>query len=108
MPTFDELKDLAQHDPECFEQLRVKLIEDSICHSPKRLQRRLRGLQFTIEARRRVASNPIKVLLDIQGMMYDSLLGLQQVLCRKKDPSESAVRTKTCALSFRRSPSPKN
>ena len=30
MPTFDELKDLAQRDPEGFESLRTELIEDCI------------------------------------------------------------------------------
>lgn len=86
MPTFDELKDLAQRDPEAFEKLRQELIDDSIFSSSKRLQHRLRGLQFTIEARRRVARSPMKALLDLQGMMYDSVLSLQQVVRRKKEP----------------------
>ncbi|MEP1216625.1 MAG: DUF3135 domain-containing protein [Marinobacter sp.] len=108
MPNFDELKDLAQRDPEAFEKLREELIDDSICSSSKRLQRRLRGLQFTIEARRRVARSPMKALLDLQGMMYDSVLSLQQVVRRKKEPSESTVRKNNGVLPFRTSNSSKD
>jgi len=108
MPAFDELKDLAQRDPEAFEKLREELIDDSICSSSKRLQRRLRGLQFTIEARRRVAGSPMKALLDIQGMMYDSVLRLRHVVRRKKGPPESSVRKNKGILSFRTSTSSKD
>lgn len=80
MPTFDELKDLARRDPEGFEVLRTNLIDDFINHSPERNRRRLRGRQFVIDARRQVAGTPMKALLDIQTMMYDSLLGLRQSL----------------------------
>lgn len=103
MPTFDELRDLAQRDPEGFEILRAKLIEDCICRSSGCDQRRLRGLQFVIEARRRVAGSPMQALLGIQAMMYDSLLGLQQALLVQKRPSESLVPTSAQVLDFRRS-----
>ncbi|MBL3827318.1 MULTISPECIES: DUF3135 domain-containing protein [Marinobacter] len=108
MPTFDELKYLAHRDPEAFEKLRQELIDDSIFSSSKRLQHRLRGLQFTIDARRRIASSPIKALLDIQRMMYDSILSLQQVVRCKKEPSESAVRKPKGVLLFRISNSSKD
>ncbi|MBW4934974.1 DUF3135 domain-containing protein [Marinobacter sp. F4206] len=86
MPTFDELKDLAQRDPAGFEVLRAEAIEDCIRRSSECNQRRLRGLQFVIEARRRVAGSPMKALLDIQAMMYESLLGLQQALLDQQRP----------------------
>ncbi len=50
MPTFNELKELAQRDPEGFEVFRAALIEDCIRRSSVSNQRRLRGLQFVIEA----------------------------------------------------------
>lgn len=102
MPTFDELKELARRDPEGFEVLRAKLIDDFIRQSPRRLQRRLRGRQFAIEARRRLAGSPMKALLDMQAMMYDSLLGLQQTLRGQKPPSESSAPRETHILPFRR------
>ncbi len=105
MPTFDELRELAQRDPEGFERLRAALIEDCIRRSSVCNQRRLRGLQFVIEARRQVAGSPMKALLDIQAMMYDSLLGLQQVLLFQKRPSEPPAPTSARVLHFRRSQS---
>lgn len=80
IPSFDALRDLAERDPEGFEALRAKLIDDCIRRSSTRNHRRLRGLQFVIEARRRIARSPMAALLDLQAMMYDSLLGLQHAL----------------------------
>lgn len=103
MPTFDELRDLAQRDPEGFEVLRAKLIHDCISQSSRSNQRRLRGMQFVIEARRRVAGSPMKALLDIQAMMYDSFLDLQQALLAQQSSSEPSVATSARILEFRRS-----
>ncbi|MEP1214882.1 MAG: DUF3135 domain-containing protein [Marinobacter sp.] len=101
MPTFDELKDLARRDPEGFERLRAELIEDCIRRCSECNQRRLRGLQFVIEARRRVARSPMKALLDIQGMMYDSLIGLQQALLAQKPSCASPLPKNAKVLHFR-------
>lgn len=103
MPTFDELKDLAKRDPKGFERLRTELIEDCIGHSSPSNQRRLKGLQFMIEARRLVASNPMKSLLAIQSMMHESLSRLQQALLAHQLPDEPAVPTSGRILPFRRS-----
>lgn len=103
MPTFDELRDLAQRDPEGFEVLRAELIEDCIRNSSASSQRRLRGLQFVIESRRRIAGSPMKALLDIQTMMYNSLFGLQQVLLAQQRPSVPSLPTNARVLDFRRS-----
>lgn len=104
MPTFDELKDLAQRDPEAFERLRKELIEACICKSSAHIQRRLRGLQFVIEARRRVAGSPMKALLDIQSMMYDSLLSLQQTLLDQKHPGALPAPKSARVLRFQTPP----
>lgn len=101
MPTFDELKELAQRDPEGFERLRAAAIEDCIRHSSECNQRRLRGLQFVIEARRRMAGSPMKALLDIQAMMYDSILGLQQALVAQRRPCAPMTPTSARVLRFR-------
>jgi hypothetical protein len=103
MPTFEELRDLARRDPEGFEVLRGKLIDDCIRQSSSRNQRRLLGIQFVIDGRRRVASSPMKALLDIQAMMYESFLSLQQALKVQPCPSESSVPTGARVLPFRRS-----
>lgn len=88
MPTFDELKDLAQRDTEGFERLRSELIEDYINRCSPENQRRLKGLQFVIEAKRLIADNPKKALVQIQAMMYESLLSLQQTLVARQPPSD--------------------
>lgn len=100
IPTFDELKDLAERDPAAFETLRADLIDDCIRRSSVRNQRRLRGLQFVIEARRRVARSPMAALLDIQSMMYDSLLGLQQALLGQQQPCASPAPASARVLPF--------
>lgn len=102
MPTFDELMDLAQRDPEGFETLRAELIEDCIRRSSGCNERRLRGLQFVIEARRRVASSPMKALLDIQSMMYDSFLGLRLALHGQRRPTEPTPPASARVLHFRK------
>lgn len=103
MSTFDQLRDLAQRDSEGFESLRTELIEDCIRRSSGRNQRRLRGLQFVIEAQRRAAGTPMKALQDIQGMMYDSFLSLQEALRFQKRLSEPPAPTSARVLPFRRS-----
>ena len=104
MPTFDELRDLAQRDSQGFESLRAELIEDCIHRSSKHSQRRLRGLQFEIEARRRAAGNPMKALLVIQGMMHDSFISLRQALLTQPPRSEPPAPTGGKVLNFQRAP----
>lgn len=103
VPPFDELRDLLQRDPEGFEILRTTLIDDCIRRSSGCNQRRLRGLQFVIDARRRVAGSPTKALLDIQAMMYDSLIALRQALLVEPQTPEPSAPTSARVLQFRRS-----
>ena len=100
---FDEFKDLAQRDPEAFEQLRAELIDDCIRRSLKSHQHRLRGLQFVIDARRRIAASPMKALLEIQTMMYDSVLNLQHTVQALNSAQEVAAPTNAQIIPFRRS-----
>lgn len=103
MPAFDVLMNLAKRDPEGFEVLRAELIEVCIRRSSGCSQRRLRGLQFVIDARRRVAGSPTKALLDIQAMMYDSLLCLHQALLVQQRPSAPPAPISAQVLNFRQS-----
>lgn len=94
MPTFDELRILAEQHPKAFEQLRSELIEDCICSNGQSSQSRLRGLQFVIDARRSLAHTPVKALLEIQGMMYESLHSLNRALHGQVDkhpPPEARI-----------------
>ena len=102
MPTFDELRELAQRDPVGFEALRAELIEDFIQRSPEASQRRLRGLQFVIDARRRTAGSPLKAMMLIQTMMYDSLYSLQQALLFQPGSAVPSTGVSSKVLQFRR------
>ena len=101
MPTFDELKALAQRDPEGFEQLRADLVDDCIRRSLKSHQHRLRGLQFVVDARRRIAASPMRALLEIQAMMYDSVLNLQHTIRALDSAQEAAAPTNAQVIPFR-------
>ncbi|WP_404364311.1 DUF3135 domain-containing protein [Marinobacter sp.] len=80
LPPFEELRKLAERDPQGFERLRAELIEDCISSCPPGRQRRLRGLQFVIDSRRRLASNPMHALVQIQSMMHEALDRLRRAL----------------------------
>ncbi|MGM0571757.1 DUF3135 domain-containing protein [Marinobacter sp.] len=102
MPTFERLRTLAERDPAGFETLRSELIEDCISQSSPCHQSRLRGLQFVIDARRRVAGSPVKALVEIQAMMYDSFLELRLALRGQRRPAVLASQGRAKVLALRR------
>jgi len=69
---FHEWACLAKTDPEAFEQLRAKCIDQFICASGKH-KRRLEGLQFKIDAKRKLSHTADKALVVISQMMVKSL-----------------------------------
>ncbi|HCM04580.1 MAG TPA: DUF3135 domain-containing protein [Oceanospirillales bacterium] len=90
--SFDELMHLASHDPEKLESLRKTWISNAINSAPKHNQRRLRGLQFQIDAARELAHNPISSCLRISSMMHDEFSKLRQAL--NQDESENITQEK--------------
>jgi hypothetical protein len=80
LPGFDTLRELAEHHPEQLEQLRRELTEELISSAPPRARRRLRGLQFQLDARRRLAPNPVAACIAVSGMMHEALQRLQRAL----------------------------
>lgn len=80
LPGFDTLRYLAEHDPDRLELLRNALTEMLIARSPAESRHRLRGLQFQINARVKLASNPIAACLAVSSMMHDTLSQLQRTL----------------------------
>ncbi|MDX9874782.1 MAG: DUF3135 domain-containing protein [Spongiibacteraceae bacterium] len=81
LPSFDTLRHLAEHDPEQLETLRHHLAEQLIAGaSTPQLQARLRGLQFEIDMRVRLAPNPIAACITVSQMMHRSLEQLQRTL----------------------------
>ncbi len=90
MPSFDEMVQLAQSNPQEFEQLRQQLIADLIDNSPVHSQRRLRGLQFRIDMERQLAKTPLNTCLRVSRMMHDQLDRLRQALLNSPQ-SETSV-----------------
>lgn len=80
LPSFDDMLKLAQNNPEQLEQLRQQLVSNLISSAPQAYQRRLRGLQFQIDAERQIASNPMSSCIRISKMMHDCLFELKQVI----------------------------
>ncbi len=73
LPSFEWLRDLAEKDPEALERLRQQYIEDTINEAPEHLRQRLRGLQFQVDGKIRLAKNPMQSCMAISKMMHDSL-----------------------------------
>ncbi|MBK8973204.1 MAG: DUF3135 domain-containing protein [Hahellaceae bacterium] len=80
LPEFDVLLDMASKRPEQLEKLRAELIEDIIASAPERLQRRLRGLQFKVDATRQMSRSPMASCIKVSQMMHESLHDLRGAL----------------------------
>lgn len=77
-PTFDELMKLAQDNPEKLEAYRQEQIEKLINEAPENSQRRLRGLQFQIDAQRKIHhDSPMGSCMTISKMMHESFSELR-------------------------------
>ena len=96
LPGFDTLRYLAEHDPDRLELLRNALTEMLIARSPEESRHRLRGLQFQINARVKLASNPIAACLAVSSMMHDTLSQLQRTLV--DGPDEPIVKTRRARI----------
>jgi hypothetical protein len=70
---FDYLTKLYQTDPEKFEEIRQQEIEKLISKTSERQQKRLRGVQFQIDAKREIHKHsPVGSCIAISKMMHES------------------------------------
>lgn len=79
-PDHEFLARLAREDPDAYEALRHRLVNELIEHAPEHAQRRLRGLQFRIDGLRRLARTPLGATVKIYSLMWGSFLTLNQEL----------------------------
>lgn len=107
LPGFDTLRYLAEHDPNRLELLRNALTEMLIARSPEESRHRLRGLQFQINARVKLAPNPIAACVAVSAMMHDTLDQLQRTLCDGPDEPHAHYRSARI-LPFRPKTDPRN
>ncbi len=76
----DTIKEIASYSLEDLEAYRQKEIEALINSAPEKYRRRLRGIQFQVDAQRQKHSNPLNSCAAISSMMYESLNKLNSVL----------------------------
>lgn len=72
---FDDWKDLAETNPQDFEQKRRDFIDSFISKASSRYRSRLEGLQWRIDMERRRSSTPLSACVRISSMMFDSVYG---------------------------------
>ena len=77
---FDQLVELAANDPEAFEAYRTQQIEATINAASPDNQRRLRGLQFQVDAQRSMHKNAMGSCVKVYQMMQESLNDLNGLL----------------------------
>lgn len=91
LPDFDELVAMAESSPEELERLRREMVQRIIDSSNnEEVQRKLRGLQFRIDAKIRQARTPLAACIMISQMMHESLFELRESLLNQ-DPSKRTV-----------------
>lgn len=111
---FAEYAEIARTDPQGFERLRQRMIDELIEQAPAARQPRLRGLQFQIDMTRRRAKTPYAACVGISRMMWDAFDGqlrpaLQQILTGEANESEpdavfesaQVIPFPTCAMQTR-------
>lgn len=79
-PDHETLSRLAVESPSAFEDLRQQLIEGLINTAPGKMQARLRGVQFRIDAIRRLTHSSLGATVKIYTLMWNSFLELDQQL----------------------------
>ena len=93
-PSSEELEKLATTDPEALEALRQQEVEILIQAAPENMQRRLRGLQFQIDAKRHTSKSPLAACIAISEMMFSSVYQLNDALngygTSQKQPQKTA------------------
>lgn len=76
LPSHETMSKLACDDPQAFEALREEVVASFIRNAPERIRPRLYGIQFRVDAIRRLSRTPLGALVKIQAMMWSSFLRL--------------------------------
>lgn len=76
---FDMWLELSKNDPEAFEAMRRKALQEFIGSVPEDKQHRLRCLQWKVDKVREKQKTPLAACVAISDMMWDSLERLNQL-----------------------------
>lgn len=93
LPDFDTLKDLAEKDPDALESLRQVHVNNLIDNAPARHQQRLKGLQFQIDAQRKIHHNPLSACIKISEMMHESFNEMRYLLNSVSEGNQSETQS---------------
>jgi hypothetical protein len=100
-PTPDQMLMLAKENPDVLETILEREIESLINSAPKDMHHRLRGLQFQINAKRRLCKTPMAACIQISLMMFDSFHELNDTLSgRIAKPTQSEQNKTARVLRF--------
>ena len=80
LPAFDQLKAMANEDPEALELLRNRLVSEVIERAPTHQRAQLEGLQFVLDMERRRAKNPLQCCIRMSQLMHERVERLRQCL----------------------------
>ena len=69
---FEYWMELHETDAEAFEKQRAALIQAEIAKAPEHLQRRLKGIQFELDAKRSLSDSPLESCMQMTSQMWDS------------------------------------
>ena len=72
---FETWAELAQSDPQAFEQQRQHCIDELLATMPSARRRRMERLQWRIDMERHRAATPLSACVRISRMMMDSVYG---------------------------------
>ena len=101
LPNFDILKKIAETNPQELEDLRYKLSNEIINSAPKRLHKRLRGLQFQIDTKRKLSKTALSSCIQISAMMHNSLEELREALAiLPKANSSTYSKAESCSANI--------
>ena len=98
LPDFDTLMQMAKDDPQALEQLRQDSINELLDNAPANMRRRLEGLQFQIDAKRKLAKTPMQACITISRMMHESFEELRQVLNSAFDEQQAKPEISTAKI----------
>lgn len=91
---FDEWARLAKEEPEAFESMRQKMIEDVIENVAPSVKPRMEGLQWQIDQVRSKSANPMSSCLKISQMMWENVTGEDGLLENMRQLSEPQLISK--------------
>lgn len=85
---FDKWARLAKEDPEAYEDMRKKMIQDVIDNASPEVKRRMEGLQWQIDQVRTSSTNPMSSCLKISKMMWHNVTGEDGLLDNMRQLTE--------------------